>query len=238
MTKVKIEKFIVISFIGLIVTFFVGLGGNIVLKASQPISVTKTEVDNEKRIKLLEDDLVTGIISRREYDSLSGLLHMQMKNKAAIMDESHNPDKIPEWVGKLGITEPIGMKFDQVFSNYTTVEDPTEGFNSVSLVYNGEYTIAIEEASKIASSAQLSVGRDFRAKGNLYAKRRTRSDAGISYLNYSLGDTDKAFLISVQVEPSGRLTIMVTDNKQLNACMLAYEPLNSRNHSAAKPKKQ
>jgi hypothetical protein len=60
----------------------------------------------------------------------------------------------------------------------------------------------------------------------------------ISYLNYSLGNTNLDFLISIHVEPSGRLTIMVTNNRQLNERLLVYGPLNNRQNGSAKQKKQ
>lgn len=238
MTKNKVEKILVISFIGLIVVFLVGLGGNLVLKAGSPSSAPKTEVNFEKRLHSLEDDLVAGNITKHEFDSLSDILRIQIKRNEALTDESHSPEKIPDWVIKLGITEPEGMKFDQDFSNSTSIADPSEGFNSVSLVYTGSYEKAVEEAAKIAANAKLSVGGIFKAKGSPVKADVKRANTGISYMNYSLDNADQDFLISVQVEPSGLLTIMVTDNKQLNKCLLVYEPLNNRHNSNSKQKKQ
>ena len=238
MIKTKVEKIILISFIGLIVTLIAGLGGNIVLKAGSPATVAKTEVNFEKRLRDLEDDLVTGNINRHEYDSLAETLRIQIKRNEAVNDESHSPDKIPDWVNKLGISEPLGMKFDPVFSDYTSVNDPSEGFNSVSLVYTGTYEKAIEEASRIAANAKLTVGGVLKAIGSPVINSHSNTNSGISYLNYSLGKNNQDFLISIRVEPSGRLTIMATDNKQLNKCLLAYEPMNSRQKSASKQKKQ
>jgi len=238
MTKLKVEKFLVISFIGLIIVFFVGFGGNIVLKAGMPASVSKTEVNFEKRLQILEDDLLAGTINKTEFDSMADVLRLQKTTIEAVLDENHTPHKIPEWVRALGIDEPKNLKFDQVFSNYTTVDDPAEGFNSVSLVYSGSYEQAVEEAAKIAEKANLSKGGNFRTKGSPVKNKKPESNAAVSYLNYSLGNTDKDFLISVEVEPSGRLTIMVTDSKQLNERLLVYEPLNNRQNSAAKLKKQ
>jgi hypothetical protein len=238
MTKVKVEKFLVISFIGLIVTLLVGLGGNIVLKAGLPASVSKTGVNFEKRLQSLEDDLVAGNITRYEYDSVSGVIHLQMQRAAVLREDSHNPERMPDWVIELGISEPDGMKFDQVFSNFTSSDDPSEGFNSVSLVYTGNYEKAIEEAAKIASAAKLFPGGIFRAKGSPVKNQNLSSNPEISYLNYSLGNTNLDFLISIHVEPSGRLTIMVTNNRQLNERLLVYGPLNNRQNGSAKQKKQ
>lgn len=238
MIKFKVEKNLVISFIGLIIITLVGIGGNLVSKAESPTSAPKSEFNFDKRLRLLEDEFVEGNISKHEFDSLSGLLRLQMERSAALKDDSHNPDKMPEWVTKLGITEPNGMKFDQVFSNSTSVDDPREGFNSVSLVYTGPYEKAMEEAARIASNAKLTIGGLFKAQGSPNSPLVTGNNSGIRYVNYSLNNTNQDFLVSVQVEPSGLLTIMVTDNKQLNACLLAYEPLNNRQKGNLKQKKQ
>jgi len=237
MTKIKVGKYIFIFFIGLIAAYFVGIGGNGDLKAGLPATVEKTEVNFEKHHKELEDSLAAGLISRHEFDSLSDILRAQKARLEAVNQESHIPDKMPEWVSKLGIIEPVGMKYEPMFSDYTSVENPSEGFNSVSLVYTGTYETAIAEAYKIAVNKNLSIGGDFESKGNPAKKKPGTANSGISYLNYSLGKTDKDFLISVQVEHSGQLTIMVTDNKQLNERLLSYEPLNNRQNSAAKRKK-
>jgi len=238
MTKVKVEKFLVISFIGLIITFFVGFGGNIVLKAGLPVPVTKTDIDFEKRLQSLEDDLAAGNISRQAYDSLAGIIHKQQESRIKLQDDNHYLDKMPDWINSLGIYEPEGMKFDKAFSDFTSVDNPVEGFNSVSLVYTGSYEMAVKEATKLAESANLSVGGVFIAKGSPVSSTVDKSKLEISYLNYSLGKAEQDFLISVHVLPSGRLTIMVTDSKQLKARLLAYEPLNNRLNSAAKQKKQ
>ena len=238
MAKVKVEKILIISFIGLIITLFVGLGGNIVLKAGLPTSDSKTEVNFENRLQSLEDDLLAGTITKYEYDSLVDELRLQIKRSDALKDENQNPDKIPDWVTKLGISEPEGMKFDEVLSHYTFLNDPSERFNSVSLVYTGDYDKAVGQAIKLASKAKLTPGRNFRAKGGPVAELKVHSNSQISFVNYSLEDMDQHFLISVQVEPSGSLTIMVTDKNQLDKCLLAYEPLNNRINSAAKRKKQ
>jgi hypothetical protein len=238
MTKVKVEKILVISFIGLIAIFFAGLGGNLILKAGLPVSLKKTQINFEKRLQTLEDDLASGLITRHEYDSVTDLLKVQVAQSKALQSDDQIPNRIPDWVVKLGINEPDGLTFDPVFSDFTSVNNPTEGFNSVSLVYNGSYDKAVEEATKIAATAKLSVGGVFIAKGNPVKTVLPDKNSGICYMNYSLGNTSQNFLISVQVEPSGRLTIMVTDNKQLNDCLLAYEPLNNRHNSTAKQKKQ
>lgn len=238
MTKIKVEKILVISFIGFIIPFFVIVGGNPPLRAGLPTSDTKAEINFEKDLQLIEDDLLAGTITRFEYDSLTSVIRQQIRSSEALTEENHSITEIPEWVAKLGINEPKGMKLDVDFSSYTSVDDPTEGFNSVSLIYTGEYENAVKEANRIALNAQLKPGRNFKSIGSPENSKIIGSSKALSFLNYSLGVTNQDFLISVQVEPSGKLIIDVTDNKQLNKCLLTYEPLNNRQNSSAKQKKQ
>lgn len=238
MTKRKVEKIIVISFIVLIGIFLVGLNGNIVLKAGSPDSDPKAEVNIEERLRPMEDDLQVGKITKHEYDSLADVVRAQIKGNVAVEENPHILDKMPEWVAKLGIPEPQDLEFDKDFSSYTSVDNPKEGFNSVSLVYNGTYADAVEEAAKIAASAGLTAGGNFVAKGNPSKREPTQKQNRVRYLNYSLDKTKQDFLISVEAEASGRLTLVVTDNKQLNKCLLAYAPLNNRENRDAKRKKQ
>ena len=238
MTKLKIEKIIIISFIGLIVAFLIGLTGNVVLKAGLPFSTKRIEMDFEKRLKSLENDLAEGAISRHEFDSVSEKLHLQIERNEASVEENHKLGEMPNWVSQLGIIQPDRMKFDPTFSDYTSVDSPSEGFNSVYLVYTGSYDVAVAEAKKIAESASLTPAELLKMVGRPITAKALKGNPEISYLNYSLGDTEKDYLISVQVMPSGRLTIMVTDHKQLNERLLAYEPLNNRKNSTSKRKKQ
>jgi len=237
MTKVKVEKVVVISFIVLIGIFLVGLNGNRVLKAGSPDSDPKSEVNIEERLRTLEDELESGKIAKREYDSLANILRVQIRGSEAVENEPHIIDKMPEWVTELGIPEPEGLRFDRDFSSFTSINNPSEGFNSVSLVYTGTYDNAVREAAKIAASAKLSLAGNFVAKGSPSKKTTFLNKNVVRYLNYSLDNTKQEFLISVQVDLSGRLTLAVTNNKQLNECLMAYAPLNNRHNSEAKRKK-
>lgn len=238
MIKNKIEKIINISLIGLFGILFVGLGGNIVLKAGQNSPTKKTGINFEKRLQTLETELSENKISKTEYDSLAGIIYLQKQKSEGTEEESRSLEKIPAWVSKLGITTPENLKFDPVFSSATYADDPTEGFNSVTLVYTGTFENAAEAAAKIATDANLTIGGNFKSKGSPLRGKSGTSHSEISYLNYSLGNTDKDYLISVQVEPSGRLIIMATDNRQMNERLLSYEPLNNRQKNVPKQKKQ
>ncbi len=238
MVKVKFEKLIIISLIGLSAIVLVGLGGNIALKAGLPARESKPEVDFEKRLLILENDMASGVISQHQFDSLTDLLRIQKKRQVALQYESQNVVKMPAWLTQLGVIEPEGLKFDPVFSSFTYKEDPTEGFNSVSLVYTGSYESAVAEANRIAAQANLTKSKNLIAIGSPSRKENKAAKQRVIFMNYDLESADQDFLISVEVEPSGRLTLMATDNKQLNERLLTYEPLNNRFNGASKQKKQ
>ena len=238
MIKLKIEKIFFISFIGSIIVFSALTGGNFVLKASQPVNISNDSFYIEKRLKLLDDQLSSGMITKYYYDSLADYLRMQIKQNSTMKNNLFYVPKMPDWVANLGITAPEGMKYDPMASVFTSVENPTEGFNSVSMIFTGNYDTAVKEAAQLASKAKVKIIRSSAAIGCPANKKGKTIKPVVKYLNYDLMNIDQDFLMSIEVEPSGHLTLMVTDNKQLNQRLLAYEPMKNRNNRSSNRKKQ
>jgi hypothetical protein len=238
MTSKKIAKNILIYFIVLIASVTVVLGGSIILRAGQPTAGTRAETDFDKRLKEAEAGLASNQITRAQYDSIYSVLQRQLKQVQALENEEGLSARIPAWASELGISEPQGMKFDPVFSSETSVSIPAEGFNSVTLIYSGSYSTAVAEAERLAASAGLQQAGDFTAKGSPTRPDHVPQSRELSFVNYKLDRTTPDYLISLQVEPSGRMIIMITDSRQLDEVLLAYEPLNSRHKNDSKRKKQ
>jgi len=237
MTRLRDRKLLIISLIGTILTVFAGLSGDIVLKAESPAHSTKSDFNFNESLHTLDADLQAGKLTKITYDSLYLQLHAQMKRRETLQADNHIPDKMPQWVRDLGMPVPENMVYEPVFSEFTTQEYPSEGFNSVNLVYTGNYEEAVKQAAKIAEACHLSKAGNFIAKGSPMVTETQEGSRPVSYLNYSLTHCDQDFLISVQVKPTGRMSISVTDNKQLTACLIASKPSNYRlNHQAKKKK--
>ena len=124
---------------------------------------------------------------------------------------------LPDWAKKIGLTEPQHMQQVKELSHVTSSEDPTEGFNSVTLVYAGNYDTAMNQATIIAKAAGLPLSKEYKE----LKKQATRAGhgnkiKGIAYMNYDLSTRDIDFLIYVKADEKGLLTISATDMKQMN----------------------
>jgi hypothetical protein len=185
----------------------------------------------------LEDDLIAGKISNQQFDSLSAVVKSNHPTESKLSLNSQSDGSIPEWALASGIKTPEGLIFNPSLSYSTSADNPKEGFNSITYVYEGKYDELLNQASLIATKAHLSKAPDFVAKGGP-SKATGITVSDVSYLNYNLARAETEYLISVQVSQNGLLTIIVTDNHQLKKCLLAYAPLNGRGDLTSNQKKQ
>lgn len=132
-------------------------------------------------------------------------------------DDNTPATSLPDWAKKLGLIEPQNMQLVANMSHLTSVVEPAEGFNSITLVYSGNYETAIKQSSRIARSAKLPLSKEYKAR----KKQAERAGhgimvKGIAYMNYDLSTRDIDYLIYVTVDDKGMLTISATDMKQMN----------------------
>jgi hypothetical protein len=138
--------------------------------------------------------------------------------KAILKTDSITPaTSLPDWAKALGLNEPRNMQLVPGMSQQTFAEEPSEGFNSVTLVYTGNYDTAMNQAARIAKIAKLPPSKEYKE----LKKQVTRAGhgnklKGIAYMNYDLSTRDIDYLIYVQVDPKGMLTVSATDMKQMN----------------------
>jgi hypothetical protein len=160
----------------------------------------------------------------------------QGKNDAIVSDSSGiikdnltPATSLPEWARQLGLIEPLCMALVPNKSHQTSANEPDEAFNSVTLTYSGDYDTAMKQASRIAQAAKLPLSKDYKAMRN-QAERAGRGDRlkGIAYMNYDLSTRDKDFLIYVQVDDKGLLTLSATDMRQLNKQLSKHEGMANR----------
>ena len=109
------------------------------------------------------------------------------------------------------------MRLVKDLSHLTSAVEPTEGFNSVTLVYTGTYENAMKQASRIAKAARLPKSKEYKALKR-HAKRSGHGykAKGITFMNYDLSTRDINFLVYVRVDEQGKLTLSATDMKQMN----------------------
>jgi hypothetical protein len=143
--------------------------------------------------------------------------------------EGSRAASLPNWAKDLGLTEPQNMHLIPQQSHLTSAFVPGEGFNSVTLVYSGDYDTAMRQARHIAKAAKLPQSKEYKAlKKQAMKVGRGNRIKGIAYMNYDLLTRDTNFLIYVKVDDKGLLTISVTDMKQMNLQLLRHAGIEKR----------
>jgi hypothetical protein len=178
-------------------------------KTLDMVDAMQAEVNKVERKRAL------GEISNDEADRQ--LLEIKETYGRTIARRSNlNPaTSLPPWAQQLRLTEPAGMKLDPDYSQMTTVENPDEGFNSVLLVYLGDYNLAMKEAARIAKTANIPLGKDYLQAVELSKTYNTDPIKGVAYMNFDPFIEDKDFNISITVDEAGMLTISAVDVVQM-----------------------
>lgn len=122
---------------------------------------------------------------------------------------------LPDWALALGLSEPVGLMLDKDFSQLTSINNPEEGFNSVLLVYNGDYEKAMAEATRIARQADIPLSKDYKQAVELAKTYSTTPIMGVAYMNFDPFVSDADFNISITVDETGMLTISAVDVAQM-----------------------
>lgn len=175
----------------------------------------------QHRIESIEEKRSLGIISDEEainqLNQISNTLGRQIthsSNVAAI-------NGIPNWAKQLGLTEPVNMTFNNELSQSTSESNQNEGFNSIIMVYNGNYEEAINQAGIIAQKANIPMSQDYKDALVLSRDYNIETIKGASYMNFEFGLSDNPrYNISITVDDFGTLTVNATDTyapmEQLN----------------------
>jgi hypothetical protein len=144
--------------------------------------------------------------------------------------DDHTPaTTLPVWARKLGLREPKNMHLIKGMSHLTSAVEPREGFNSVTLVYSGNYDTAMNQARRIARAARLPQSKEYKSLSKL-ARRRSHANRikGIAYMNYDFSTRDTDYLIYVKVDEKGMLKLSATDMKQLNLQLNKHKGIGNR----------
>jgi hypothetical protein len=160
----------------------------------------------------------------------------QGKNDSIVSDSSSKfsddltpATALPEWAKQLGLAEPHNMALVPEKSHLTSAGEPDEAFNSVTLTYTGNYDTAMNQAALIAKAAKLPLSKDYVTMLKV-AKRSGHSNRlkGVAYMNYDLSTRDIDFLIYVQVDDKGTLTLSATDMIQMNEQLKKHSGIANR----------
>ncbi|MDO8899060.1 MAG: hypothetical protein Q7V19_15525 [Bacteroidales bacterium] len=123
---------------------------------------------------------------------------------------------LPQWARELGLSEPVGLILDQEFSQVTSANNADEGFNSVLLVYLGNYNTAMQEAQRIASAARVPLSKDFLEAKEITELYSSTPIKGVAYMNFDPFLKDAPINISITVDETGMLTISAVNVEQMS----------------------
>lgn len=185
------------------------------LKAEDRVEVPAIVQDKANEI---ENNYRDGKISLGEYR----LQIAELQDEAArlqLRDKTlENADYLPQWALDIGLKIPEHMKILPQFSHMTSKEDDSNMFNSITLVYEGNYDTAMIEAEKIAQSAGIPLSTTWEKNLEMSKKLGNPPPKGITYMNYDFGmNQDKDYLVTVEVDETGRLTISAADARQMKS---------------------
>ncbi len=173
------------------------------------VDAMQSEVDNIERKRAL------GEITDAEADMQLNEVKETYGRVIARRSNVNPATTLPEWAKQLGLTEPEGMQVDPDYSQLTSVNNPDEGFNSVLMVYNGDYTTSMREAQKIAKRANIPLSKDYVQAVELAKTYSSEPIKGIAYMNFDPFVSDATYNISITVDETGMLTISAVDVNQM-----------------------
>ncbi|HJN05958.1 MAG TPA: hypothetical protein QF480_05035 [Bacteroidales bacterium] len=190
----------------------------------QSFNSTMTKLDStfdlmdsmQIEVDKVEEERALGKISDEEAVEKLNQINNTLGRKIAKTSNFHPVNGLPSWAKQLGLSEPIGMVLDKDYSQTTSENNDNEGFNSITLVYHGNYDVAMKQSEIIAKKARIPISKDYEDAMILSQKYDIETIKGASYLNFELGSDDNPrYNISITVKDDGTLTINATDTYAL-----------------------
>lgn len=221
------KKLIYIAFLGMFLILF-GCARNV----GVGIDLNTDEKDINQKIMAIQQKLTNWEITQEQAQEMTqNLWNYSMEDISGTQKVLVIPKitGLPEWAKNLWLVEPMWMTLDQDISKITSVNNDTEWFDSVILVYKWDYLKSIDEAARIAQLASVPVSKEFQQ-----AKEIEKSSPDIVaqmwddvknsmkwmvYSNSDLTDTNVEYLISISVDADWTLTINASNYKQMKEAM-------------------
>ncbi len=170
----------------------------------------------QEEIDEVEEGRKKGLIDGDEAQTKTDQIRNKYGRRIARSSNLHPTTKLPLWATRLGLTEPRGLTIDVDYSQSTSESNPVDGYNSVMLVYRGDYGVAMKQAARIASLANIPMSKDFADAQILAKEYGIETLKGMAYMNFEMGSTDlPPYTLAITVDEDGTLTISATDTKKL-----------------------
>ncbi|MCD4772348.1 MAG: hypothetical protein K8R41_03065 [Bacteroidales bacterium] len=171
-----------------------------------------------KKMEDIENKVISGEMTREDANKIAEKLNETYSREIAKRANINPASELPLWAKNLGLCEPNGLILDKDFSKETSVNDPFQAYNSIKLVYTGDYDIAIEQAKIIASKANIPLSKQYQQAFKFKEKygKEIEGISGIVFMNYEFGDKNIEYKISISVNQKGELTINAVNMDQRN----------------------
>lgn len=176
---------------------------------------TITMVDSlAKQQARINSERDAGKISDSEAKTRLDNLDRTLGRKVARTTNLHPAIDLPGWAKDLGLRMPRGMELDTDYSQATSEKNQDEGFNSVVLVFKGNYKTSMQQAAIIAQNAHVPLTKEYKTAFEMKKKYGDEIIKGAVYMNFDLGDpVQPKYSIAITVSETGTLTISATDSK-------------------------
>ncbi|MFA5417929.1 MAG: hypothetical protein WC341_05670 [Bacteroidales bacterium] len=179
---------------------------------SAMVLIDEMQVELDK----VEESRKVGQVNDNQAETLNNRIKDNYGRRIARNSNLHPTKKLPLWASQLGLVEPQGMVLDVDYSQSTSERNVNEGYNSVVMVFQGSYDLAMNQAAAIAQKAGIPMSKDFKDAQQLAAEYGIESLKGMAYMNFEMGSTElPPYTISITVDGDGTLTLSVTDTRKL-----------------------
>ena len=181
-----------------------------------------------KKLNDIEKRYKAGELTEEEAARLTEEINHKYSREIARRSNLNPALNLPQWAKYLRLTEPHGLKLDEDFSQQTSIDNPDEGYNSVILVYVGNYEKAMEQAKIIAEKAGIPISKNYKLAFKMAKKYGESFEEikGITYMNYDFSNVNVDFKISISVNENGVLTINAVDVIQMNEYLIKNSSQN------------
>lgn len=185
-------------------------------QSMESIGTTMDMVDAmQAEIETIERKRALGELSDKEADKQLNEVKETYGRVIARRSNINPATALPDWARQLGLSEPVGLTLDHDYSQLTSVKNADEGFNSVLLVYTGDYNSAMREAERLANAANIPMSKDYKQAVELAKTYSSTPIRGIAYMNFDPFISDADFNISITVDETGMLTISAVNVRQM-----------------------
>ncbi len=175
-------------------------------------------VMDEMQVKMdkVDEDLAKGNITENAAAKIKERISNEYSGELAKSANINPARRLPQWAYQLGLTEAQGLNVNRDISQTTSENNPDEGYNSVLLVYQPNYKVAMKQASIIAEKAGIPMSKDYVMAKKMEKEIGEEILRGVAYMNFELGSSNlPQYTIAITVDENGILVISANDTFKL-----------------------